>query len=104
MPRTALTSARGMPVHAFALSASGLLSMVAAAGYLINKISPLFAVELIAVMAAYYLVVGLYELFLAARDPALKGAESDRFSRNASNRCQVARIASLARHLSHSNE
>ncbi|MGV3608656.1 MAG: hypothetical protein ACO1RA_19795 [Planctomycetaceae bacterium] len=104
MSKPALTPARGMPVHVFALSASGLLSMVAAIGYLINKISPLFAVELIAVMAAYYLVVGLYELFLVARTPALKGNETVPFSRNASERRQVARIASLTRHLSPSNE
>lgn len=104
MTKSALTPARGMPVHVFALSASGLLSLVAAVGYLINKISPLFAVELIAVMAAYYLLIGLYELFLAARTPTLKGIESAPFSRNATERRQAARITSLARRLSPSNE
>ena len=72
MIRPGRASPTGMPVHIFSLAASGLLIASAGIGYLINQISPIVAVELIVVMAVYYLLIGLYETAVTAWSHSLR--------------------------------
>lgn len=105
MTRPGRASPTSMPVHIFSLAASGLLIASAGIGYLINQISPVVAVELILVMAVYYLLIGLYETAVTAWSRSLRKRRrpSSSFPQR-SVAGSAAQLAAISQLLSPSND